>query len=104
MWCIPPNQSAVYVACMEDILDVCQRPYDKNCPVICMDEKPYQLLVDVRTPIPAKPGFPLKIDSEYKRNGTCSIFMFTEPLGGWRYVNARDVVLKLIGPRKLNPC
>lgn len=90
MWCIPPEQNSAFVACMEDILDVYQRPYDENCPVICMDEKPYQLLGEVRTPILAKPGSPLKIDNEYKRNGTCSIFMFAEPLGGWRYVNARE--------------
>jgi hypothetical protein len=75
---------------MEDILDVYQRPYDENCPVICMDEKPYQLLGDTRAPILARPGSILKIDNEYKRNGTCSIFMFTEPLSGWRYANARE--------------
>jgi hypothetical protein len=55
-----------------------------------MDEKPYQLLGEVREPIPAKPGEVEKIDSEYKREGTCSIFIFTEPLAGWRYAEAFD--------------
>jgi hypothetical protein len=53
-----------------------------------MDEKPYQLLDEVREPIPAKPGDVVKIDSEYKREGTCSIFIFTEPLAGWRHAEA----------------
>jgi hypothetical protein len=53
-----------------------------------MDEKPYQLLGEVRDPIPAEPGKVGKVDSEYKREGTCSIFIFVEPLGGWRYVKA----------------
>lgn len=75
---------------MEDVLDVYQRSYEPAVPVICMDEKPYQLLAEVKDPIPAKPGSIAKYDSEYKRHGTCSIFLFTEPLGGWRHVNARD--------------
>jgi len=53
-----------------------------------MDEKPYQLLGEVREPIPAKPGVVEKVDSEYKREGTCSIFIFVEPLAGWRYAEA----------------
>jgi hypothetical protein len=53
-----------------------------------MDEKPYQLLDDVREPLPMKPGHTEKVDSEYQRNGTCSIFVFTEPLAGWRHVEA----------------
>ena len=78
------------MACMEDVLDVYQKPYDPNIPVICLDEKPYQLLGEVRKPIPASPGSVEKFDSEYKRNGTCSIFLFTEPLGSWRHVSASD--------------
>jgi hypothetical protein len=53
-----------------------------------MDEKPYQLLGEVREPIPMKSGKAQKVDSEYKREGTCSIFLFTEPLVGWRYAEA----------------
>ena len=64
------------------------RPFNPARPVICMDEKPYQLLGEVRIPIPAEPGEVEKVDSEYKREGTCSIFIFTEPLAGWRYVEA----------------
>ena len=75
---------------MEDILDIYERPYDRDCPVICMDEKPYQLLGEVREPIPLKEGAPMRVDNEYKRNGTCSVFLFTEPLGGWRHVHARE--------------
>jgi hypothetical protein len=72
---------------MEDVLDVYQREYDENCPVICMDEKPYQLLDESRSPIPMKPGEVKRYDSEYVRHGTCSIFIFTEPLRGWRSVS-----------------
>ena len=85
-FCIPPEQNAAFVANMEDVLDVYQREYDKKCPVICMDEKPYQLLDESRNPIPMKPGDVKRFDSEYVRHGTCSIFIFTEPLKGWRSV------------------
>lgn len=73
---------------MEDILDLYQQPFDEAFPVICMDEKPFQLLDEARTPIPMKPGKPERQDGEYIRNGTCSIFLFTEPLAGWRHVAA----------------
>jgi hypothetical protein len=53
-----------------------------------MDEKPYQLLGHARDPIPATPGSDLKVDSEYVRHGTCSIFVWVEPLRGWRRVDA----------------
>jgi hypothetical protein len=75
---------------MEDVLDVYEMPYDKERPVICMDEKPYQLLGDAREPLPARPGDDLKTDSEYVREGTCSIFAFVEPLRGKRHVSARE--------------
>jgi hypothetical protein len=75
---------------MEDILDLYCLPYDALYPVVCMDEKPYQLLDDVLTPIPMEPGKSKRIDYEYKRKGTCSIFVFNEPLTGWTYVNARQ--------------
>jgi len=73
---------------MEDVLAVYSQPYDPAKPVICMDEKPFQLLGEVREPLPKKPGKVEKIDNEYKREGTCSIFIFTEPLAGWRYAEA----------------
>jgi len=87
-WCIPPEQSAAFVAAMEDVLEVYARSYDPERPVVCMDEKPYQLLGEARSPIPPKPGKTEKVDSEYVREGTCSIFLFTEPLAGWRYAKA----------------
>jgi hypothetical protein len=74
---------------MEDVLDVYHLPYDSLCPVICMDEKPYQLLAERREPIPMKPGSKKKVDNEYERMGTCSIFVITEPLTGWTYTRAR---------------
>jgi hypothetical protein len=70
---------------MEDVLAVYARSYNEACPVVCMDEKPYQLLDHAREPLPAQPGYIEKVDNEYRRNGTCSIFMFTEPLAGWRH-------------------
>lgn len=75
---------------MEDVLDVYELPYDPMYPVVCMDEKPYQLLDDVRQPLPVRPGDNQKTDSEYKRNGTCSIFAFVEPLGSRHHVSVHE--------------
>lgn len=89
MWCIPPKQNADFVAHMEDVLEVYSRPYDKNRPVVCMDEKPFQLLDECLEPIPMSKGNHVKkYDCEYVRKGSCSIFMFTEPLGQWREAHA----------------
>ena len=74
---------------MEDVLDVYARRRDPEVPVVCMDEKPYQLLGHAREPLPAAPGSDAKIDSEYVRCGTCSIFCWVEPLAGRRRVAAR---------------
>jgi len=73
---------------MEDILDLYHRPYDPDVPLICMDEKPVQLLGQSREPLPATLRHPPRYDYEYTRNGTACIFLFTEPLKGWRKVNA----------------
>ena len=73
---------------MEDVLAVYCRPYDPARPVVCMDEKPYQLLGHARDPIPARPRKDAREDSEYVRCGTCSIFVWAEPLHGWRRVQA----------------
>ena len=89
-WCSPSKEDADFVACMEDVLDVYELPYNPARPVVCMDEKPYQLLGDVREPLPMRPGDDQKIDSEYKRNGTCSIFAFVEPLGGKHHVSVHE--------------
>lgn len=75
---------------MEDVLDLYEQPLDESFPVICMDEKPLQLLDQARMPIPMKTGKPERQDAEYIRNGTCSIFIFTEPLAGWRHVMASE--------------
>ena len=85
MWCIPPKQNAEFVARMEDVLAVYSMPYDPQKPVVCMDEKPFQLLDEKLKPIPmSETNHIEKYDSEYERKGSCSIFMFTEPLAGWR--------------------
>ena len=75
---------------MEDVLAVYARTYDPARPVVCMDEKPYQLLAHAREAIPAAPGRDRKEDSEYVRHGTCSIFVWVEPLAGWRHVDAQS--------------
>jgi hypothetical protein len=100
-WCIPPEQNGAFVAAMEDVLEVYSRPYDPQRPVVCMDEKPYQLLDNVWEPLPARPGSIEKVDSEYERNGTCSIFIFTEPLAGWRNADALPRRTKLDWARKV---
>jgi hypothetical protein len=74
---------------MEDVLDVYELPYNPMRPVVCMDEKPYQLLGEARKPLPMRPGSDLKTDSEYVRNGTCSIFAFVEPLAGNHHCEAK---------------
>ena len=89
MWCIPPKQNADFVARMEDVLEVYSRPYDDKNPVICMDEKPFQLLDEQIQPISlSEENHIKKYDCEYIRKGSCSIFMFTEPLGQWREAHA----------------
>ena len=75
---------------MENILEVYHRPADPNFPVINMDEQPVQLVKETREPIGAKPGQISKIDYEYERNGTAAVFLFTEPLAGWRKVSVRQ--------------
>lgn len=86
---IPPTQNEEFVAHMEDILEIYHRPYDPECPLICMDEQPIQLIGETRIPIPATINHPEIIDYEYKRNGTANIFMFTEPLNAWRNATVR---------------
>ena len=90
MWCIPPEQNAEFVCAMENVLEVYKRPHDPNRPVICMDEKPKQLIRETRSPIQCKKGQPLRYDFEYERNGTANVFLFVEPLKGWRRVEATE--------------
>jgi len=99
-WCTPKQRDADFVMNMEDVLGIYKQEYNPLVPVICMDEKPVQLLDEIYERVAAKPlstdpdtglpkpGKPVRIDSEYVRCGTSSIFMFTEPLRGWRHTEA----------------
>jgi hypothetical protein len=89
-WVIPPEADAEFAASMEEVLDVYARPYDCRHPVLCMDEQPIQLLEETRPPIDGTKKHPRRVDYEYERAGTASIFMFCEPLFGWRQVSVRD--------------
>jgi len=94
-WVIPPDADAEFVACLEEVLDTYEKPYDPACPVLCMDEQPVQLFKEVRQPIPATATRPRRVDYEYERAGTANIFMFTEPLAGWRQATARALKTKV---------
>ena len=87
---IPPDANAAFVAAMEDILEVYQRPYDRQRPLVCLDETSKQLIAETRVPIAAKPGQPGRHDYEYRRNGTANLFMMFAPLEGWRHVKVTD--------------
>jgi hypothetical protein len=89
-WVIPPGQSGEFVARMEDVLDVYQRPYDARRPLVCIDEVPKQLVGEARAPLPARPGTPARYDYEYRRNGTANLFMAFQPLTGWRHVGVTE--------------
>jgi hypothetical protein len=93
-WVIPPKANAEFAAGMEDVLETYEKPYDPNRPVLCMDEQPVQLLKETRTPIPATAEHGKRVDYEYERAGTANIFMFTEPLAGWREVAVRETKMK----------
>ena len=88
-WVIPPEADAEFVAGMEAVLDTYAAPYDFRHPVLCMDEQPVQLLKETRTPIPATKNHPRRVDYEYERASTASVFLFCEPLAGWRSVSIR---------------
>jgi len=88
-WVIPPEADAEFVAHMENVLETYALPYDPQVPVLCMDEQPVQLTKETRTPIPATKQHACRVDYEYERSGTACVFMFTEPLAGWREVTVR---------------
>ena len=88
-WVIPPDADAEFAACMEDVLEIYAQPYNAAFPVVCMDEQPVQLTKETREPIAATTEHPQRVDYEYERAGTACIFMFAEPLSGWRKVSAR---------------
>ena len=72
---------------MEDVLDLYAEPYDGRRPQVCFDESPVQLISETRQPVPARPGQPTRYDYEYRREGTANLFLFVQPLCGWRHVN-----------------
>jgi hypothetical protein len=100
-WVIPPEADGEFVAAMEDVLDVYAQPYDKSVPVLCMDEQPVQLLKETRVPVAATKDHPRRVDYEYERAGTASIFMFCEPLSGWREVAVRERRTKIDWAREM---
>jgi DDE superfamily endonuclease len=81
---IPPEQDAAFVWRMEAVLDLYEEPYDPKRPVVCFDERPCQLLAEVRDPLPMEPGKAKRFDSEYERKGTAHVLMAFEPLTGYR--------------------
>lgn len=91
---IPPRQSAAFVWHMEAVLDLYEEPYDEKRPVVCFDERPCQMLADVREPLPARPGGPgggaRLVDHEYRRGGTANAHVCFEPLTGWRRVEVTE--------------
>ena len=84
MWCVAELDEE-YIAKMEDVLKIYERPYDPMEPVICFDEKPISLHAEVRSPRPAAPGRIAKRDSEYQRCGTANVFCAVEPQAGQHF-------------------
>src|ERR1700746_2936362 len=89
-WVIPPDQDAEFVADMENVLETYAEAYDPQYPVLCMDEQPVQLLKETKVPVAATKKHAKRVDYEYESNGTASIFMFAEPLSGFRQARARQ--------------
>jgi hypothetical protein len=75
---------------MEDVLDVYERPFDPRFPLVGMDELHVQLVGETRTPVPAAPHRPARVDYEYVRNGTANLFLVVEPLAGRRQVRVTE--------------
>lgn len=85
MWCIPET-SAEYVACMEDVLDVYELPYDPLRPQVCYDEWRRALISETRVSLPAQPGRRKRVDYEYRRHGVAYVHMIFEPLQAKRHI------------------
>ena len=94
-WVIPPEADAEFAAHMEEVLETYAKPHDPKRPVVCMDEQPVQLVKETRKPIAATAKHARRVDYEYERAGTASIFMFTETLSGWREATARPTKTKV---------
>lgn len=89
MWCIP-KVDADFVARMEDVVELYTQPTDEKHPVVCFDESPVQLIGETRTPQPAEPGKPARLDHEYKRNGTANLFVTVDVHRSWRHVKVTE--------------
>lgn len=89
-WVIPPKENAEFVYHMEDVLVLYHEPYDPRYPLVCFDETSKQLIKETRLPLPAKPGQVARYDYEYERNGTRNLFLFFEPLAGWRHIKVTE--------------
>jgi len=87
---MPPDGDGEFVARMEDILDLYAEPLSATRPVICMDEASKQLIGEVRPPLAPAPGRARRVDYEYRRYGTVSIFVFVQPRGGWRMIRVTE--------------
>ena len=87
---IPPDADDEDVACLENVLETDAQTDDPTFSVLCLDEPPAPLLKETRVSIPATQKYARRIDYEYERAGIASIFMFTEPLHGWRHVPVRE--------------
>jgi hypothetical protein len=87
---IPPRKSAAFIWRMEEVLDLYEEPYDPLRPLVCFDERPCQLLAEVREPLPIAPGRAGRFDSHYERRGMAHVLMAFEPLSGWRKVELSE--------------
>src|ERR1700691_411771 len=94
-WVIPPEADGEFVAHMEEVLEIYEKAYDPRCRLLCMDEQPLQLIGETRVPIAATKDHPERVDYEYERKGTASIFMFAEPLAAFRQTTARPCRTKV---------
>ena len=98
---IPPEEDAAFVKAMENVLDLYQKPLDTEVLVVNRDEQSVTLRDHIRAPQPAKPGQVERVDSEYKRNGTASVFLFTEALfQGFGMCLLGSVAQRKIGHRR----
>jgi hypothetical protein len=87
---IPPEANAEFVCQMEEVLQLYTSAYDPDYPLVCFDESSKQLIEETRKPLPPEPGQPERFDYEYQRQGVANLFMFFEPLTGWRHVEVTD--------------
>jgi hypothetical protein len=89
-WCLPPTASGEFVCALEDVLNVYTQPYDPAYPQVCMDELSKQLVGETRVPVPPAPGQVARMDYEYVRLGVANLFIFFEPLAGWRHLEVTE--------------